>query len=182
MIGSSTTGTVLIIDPTFIPRVEALIAELERDLRPIANTPVDITQPGWGRRLRELPHPLDRVGIREKTEALLTEIISVYEQGSEEVREALRGLFTQYKAFSWAATLPAKTPTAESFRQSLLLFSLKDQGRDSRDALLLLRDLCHQARAAGVDTPPILTRVAELSSDLNKYGMGSTKQMLLKAC
>jgi len=29
---------------------------------------------------------------------------------------------------------------------------------------------------------PVLREIAEMSSDANKYGMGSTKQMLLRYC
>jgi hypothetical protein len=59
---------------------------------------------------------------------------------------------------------------------------MKDQGRDSRDALLTLQEICHEAVAAGADTAPVLREVAELSSSANKYGMGSTRDMLLKHC
>jgi hypothetical protein len=70
----------------------------------------------------------------------------------------------------------------EHLRRHLLLFSMKDQGRDSRDALLDLQDLCREARSAGVNLTPVLREVAELPSDKNKYGMGSTEDMLLRAC
>ena len=182
MIRKSPTVTLPIIDSKLPVEFEALVKELDECLRPIANTPVDITQPGWGRRLQQLAHPLDRAGIRQKTETLLSEIIAAYEKGNGESRQALRGLFAQYTAFAWAATVPLEPTTAQSFRQLLLLFSLNDQGRDSRDALLLLQDLCRGARAAGLKTESILRGVAELSSDINRFGMGSTKQMLLKAC
>ena len=56
------------------------------------------------------------------------------------------------------------------------------QGRDSRDALLWLQDLCREAKNAGVNPRPMLREVAELSSDKNKYGMGSTREMLFREC
>src|SRR5262245_22507431 len=112
-----------------LAKFEALVGELDQRLRPIADTPVDITQPGWGKRLRQLPHPLDQAGIRLQTEALLTEIISAYEQEDDESRRSLRLLFARYRAFGWAATLPLKPTTEGAFHKHLLLFSLKDQGR-----------------------------------------------------
>jgi len=55
---------------------------------------------------------------------------------------------------------------------------MRDQGEDSRDALLELQELCTQARAAGVNTAPILREVAQMSSDENRFGMGSTRSQL----
>ena len=161
---------------------ESRIIRLDERLRPIANRPVDVTQPGWWQRLAQRPHPLDAAGVRPETEDLLKELIDSYQGAGEEDREMMRDWFAKCRAFSWAASLPASPTTEEGFRQRLLLFSLKDQERDSRDALLLLQDLCREAGSAGVDTAPILREVAELSSDVNKHRMGSTKQMLLKAC
>jgi hypothetical protein len=161
---------------------ESRIADLERRLRPIADRPVDITLPGWGERLVKTPQPLDQTGVRPEMESLLRELTAVYQKTSEDVRVALRKLFADYRAFAWAASLPSKPRTAEGLRDQLLLFSLKDQGRDSRDALLELQHLCHEARNSGVDAAPILKEVAALSSEENKFKMGSTKEMLLKAC
>ncbi len=159
---------------------ELRIMDLEERLRPIANRPVDITQPGWGGRLMESPHPLDQAGVRPEAESLLEELISCYRTGTDDVRNAIRRLFVQYRGFAWAANLSFDPKTEEEFRRHLVLFSMKDQGRDSRDALMDLQYLCRKAASAGVSTTPLLNEVAELCSDQNKYGMGSTKQMLLK--
>jgi len=161
---------------------ELRIMDLEQRLSPIANRPVDITKPGWGLRLRQSPHPLDEAGVRRDAEILLEELISLYPGSAEESRQAVRKLFEKYHSFAWAASLSFEPTSEESFRRHLILFSIQDQGRDSRDALLSLQHLCREARSAGVNSPPVLREVAELSSDLNKYGMGSTKEMLLKAC
>jgi hypothetical protein len=158
---------------------ELRIMELEVRLRPIAKKPVDITKPGWGLRLAQCPHPLDEAGVRRETDMLLQELVNAYQAGVEDEREAVRKLFSQYRAFAWAATLPFAPTTEENFRQHLVLFSMKDQGRDSRDAILLLQDLGRQAKAAGVLIEPILKEVAELCSNRNRFGMGSTRDMLL---
>jgi hypothetical protein len=65
-------------------------------------------------------------------------------------------------------------------RQHLILFSMKDQGRDSRDALLTLQEIVREADTAGVDKAAALREVAAMSSSTNRYGMGSTRDMLLK--
>jgi len=109
---------------------ELRIMDLEERLRPIANKPVDITKPGWGLRLTQSPHPLDEAGVRLDAEMLLEELINFYRTSGEDGREAVRKLFGEYRAFSWAASLPFDPTTRENFRQHLLLFSMKDQGQD----------------------------------------------------
>lgn len=157
------------------------IKNLEDRLRPIANRPVDITKPGWSLNLKDRLHPLDEAGVRSEAESLLNEVIACYTTESEQGRQAIRKLFEENRALAWAASLPFEPTTPENFRQHLLLFSIKDQERDSRDAVLWLQYLCRTARYAGVNTADILREVAALSSDENKYGMGSTRQMLLGA-
>ncbi len=156
--------------------------DLEQRLRPIANRPVDITKPGWGARLAQSQHPLDEAGIRSEAESLLEELIGFYRASGDDERQAIRALFVEYRAFAWAASLPFRPTNEENLRRHLLLFSIIDLGRDSRDALLWLQDICREARNAGVSSGPVLREVAELSSDRNKYGMGSTREMLLRAC
>jgi hypothetical protein len=51
---------------------------------------------------------------------------------------------------------------------------------DTRDELLTLWDLCESAKNAGIDIAPILVEVAGVSSDVDRYGMGSIKEILLK--
>jgi len=159
---------------------ELQIMELEECLRPIAQRPVDVTQRGWLDRLQASMPPLDEAGVQEQAQDVVSELISAYAQGTEETRVAIRRLFTEYRCFSWAAAVPVARTNVESVRQHLILFSIKDQGRDSRDALLTLEEICRAAHAAGVRIAGLLHEVAAMSSDENRYGMGSTRQMLLK--
>ena len=161
---------------------ELRIMDLEERLGPIAHRPIDITKPGWGARLSQSQHPLDEAGIRSKAESLLEELIGFYRASGDGERQVIRGLFVEYRAFAWSASLPFGPTDEENLCRHLLLFSIKDQGCDSRDALLWLQDLCREARNAGVSSGPVLREAAKLSSDKNKYGMGSTKEMLLRAC
>jgi hypothetical protein len=57
-------------------------AALDERLRPIANRPVDIGDPGWLDRLRALPSPLDRAGIRPDAETLVREVSERYRTGT----------------------------------------------------------------------------------------------------
>ena len=155
------------------------VSILDAYLKPIAQRPVDIGDPEWFTKLTGGSHPLDEAGLRSQTESLLAEIIEYYLRGDDAARQAIREIFEKNHSFSWAATLHFPPTTPEDFRSHLILLAIKDQGLDSRDAILSLQDLCERASYAGVDTVPVLRDVAPLCSDENKYGTGSTRSMLL---
>ena len=152
---------------------------LDAYLRPIAQRPVDIRDPEWLSKLSGNPHPLDEAGVRSETESLLAEVLEYYLKRDDATRQAIRELFAKNRSFSWAATLPFPPTTPENFRSHLILLAINDQGLDSRDTILLLQDLCERASSADVDTEPVLREVAPLCSDEDKYGMGSTRSLLL---
>lgn len=153
--------------------------DLDGRLRSIARRPVDTNQPDWLERLQANKQPLDEAGVREETEGLLRDLISIYAQASGETRSTIRRLFVEYDSFAWAAALSTPWTTAAGFREHLILFSMKDQEKDCRDALLLLRSYVQDAAAAGVKTEETLREVAAMSSRVNRYGMGSTFEMLM---
>jgi len=155
------------------------IARLDAALRPIAQRPVGYFELLFKPRRRA--HPLDAAGVRVQAEQFLSELIEYYSTADADMRQAIRKLFEDHRSFSWAATFPFQPVTDESFRDHLILFSIKDHEQDTRDAIVLLHSLCEKARSAGVEIGPILNEIAELSSDVNKYGMGSTRSLLLKA-
>ena len=156
------------------------VSILEAYLRPIAQRPVDISEPNWFTKLHGAPHPLDEAGVRSETESLLTEMIEHYLRRDDATRQAIRELFAKNRSFAWAATLPFPPTTPERFRSHLILLSINDQGLDPRDLILSLQSICREASSAGVATAPVLRAVAALSSDKDRYGMGSTRSLLLK--
>ena len=155
------------------------IARLDAALRPIANRPVKFLALLF--KPRRHVHPLDDAGLRTQTGQFLFELIEYYPTADDEMRQTIRKLFADHPSFTWAASLPYEPVTDESFRAHLILLSIKDHERDTRDAIVLLHELCEKARSAGVNTGSILKEIAELSSDVNKYGMGSTRSLLLSA-
>jgi hypothetical protein len=161
----------------------AAIEHLEGLLRPIATRPVDITDPAWLTTLRRRDNPLDEAGVRHETRRLLLDIIDWYPTTTDAERADLRALVARHDSFAWAATFlfPFATADPAAVRQQLILFSILDQGRDSRDAMLWLRAFTAQARAAGIDVRGLLHEVAAVSSAVDRYGAGSTQTMLLQA-
>jgi hypothetical protein len=159
---------------------ELRIMEFEERLRSIAKRTADVTDPRWFERMQAAGHPLDEAGIRRDVEKLLNELIAGYAERDDETRIVLRRLFVQYPSFAWAAMLAEPKTTTNGLRQHLILFSMQDQGRDSRDALLELQALISEAARAGVPTVSLIREVAAISSSIDKYGMGSTRDMLLR--
>jgi hypothetical protein len=142
---------------------------------------VDITQPGWLANAATAPSPLDEAGVRDEAESLLRELLDYYGRAPADHRAEIRRLFVECPAFAWASRVPDDITSPETLRQHLLFFSIVDQGRDSRDALLWLRDVCRRAAALDMPLQAVLTAVAALSSDVDRYGMGSTRAQLLEA-
>jgi len=167
--------------------IEQAIAPLDAAIRPIAKSGIDVTKPGWLKRLRALklwPDPwqpaLDRAGVRAEADALVAEIIEFYAAGSDAEREAVRALFRKYDSFAWAVTLPQEPMTAELLLRTLLLFSIEDQEKDWRDAIVWLDGICARAAKAGLPLAKMLNEAAALSSDTAPFGPGrSTRKMLL---
>ncbi|HEU0294929.1 MAG TPA: hypothetical protein VFR47_19460 [Anaerolineales bacterium] len=155
------------------------IARLDAALRPVANRPVGCF--GLLFKPRRWTHPLDVAGVRAQAEGFLSEVIEYYPTADADMRQAIRKLFEDHPSFTWAATLPYQPVTDEHFRAHLILFSIKDHEQDTRDAIVLLYEICEKAEAADIKIGPILKEIAELSSDVNKYGMGSTRSLLLNA-
>jgi hypothetical protein len=147
-------------------------------IRPIATCPVGLGALHWLWKLVAGSHPLDEAGVRNEAETLLIEIVDAYATASSEERTAIRKMFKRQESFAWAAALPHPAKTPAEARRHLLHFSILDLGRDSRDAIVWLADICDAAVKAGVDLAPILREVAELSSAHDAHGMGSARQIL----
>jgi hypothetical protein len=165
-----------------LAEIEDGVARLDALFAPTAKAPVDTSDPDWDNRLvAELATPLmDQLGLRDRTESLLNAIIDRYAMGDEATREAIRALFDRYTSFRWAAHLPADVHTAANFRGHLIHLSARDQGADTRDEILTLDALCARAEEVGLDLAPILSEVAAMSSDVDRYGMGSTREVILR--
>lgn len=167
-----------------LPAWTAAVERIDAALESIATRPVALSElASLGERYAVL-NPLDEAGVRDAAAALLTDILDAYPRLNCAARIELRALFNQHRSLGWAAgfLLPAGTPAdMATLRRQLLLFSLLDQGPDSRDALLWLRSLCGRPGVDCARLPELLREVAALSSSTDRYHMGSTASMLAAA-
>lgn len=162
-----------------LDEIEAAVAGFDAALQPIGTRPVDLSDPQWPAKLGAGPPPLDEAGIRASVEPVLRAMLTHYATGDEPTRTAIRALFDRYTYFRWAAHV-RRDLTADGFRWRLVHLSARDQGADPRDELLALQADADEAFAAGIDVVPILREVAAISSDVDRYGMGSVRQFLLR--
>lgn len=160
-------------------RIRKELGQLDAILRQIASRPVDINDPNWQIKLKSL-RPLDEAGVRTEVESLLLEILVQYAAGSSVERDELRKLIAEFPSFAWAAIPPSAETVRETVRLRFIHFSLLDQGRDPRDAVLRFADLCQAEDIAIGDLKSIRSEVAQMSSNDNRSGFGSTRAMLLR--
>jgi hypothetical protein len=158
--------------------IEAEMARLDTIYRPVATKPVDVADldANTGAAIEA---DLARLAVADQSVAVLRAVIELYAAGDEVVRAAVRQLFDRYPSFRWAAHLPRDWDTAEEFRARVVHLSARDQGTDTRDEILALQDLRDQAQRAGIEADPVLDEVAAMSSDVDRYGMGSMRRVIL---
>lgn len=163
-----------------LAEIEHEIARLDAVYRPVATKPVDIMDPDAFKNMgARIQADLAQLAVDDQAEAVLRAVIELYAAGDETVRVAVRQLFDRYTSFRWAAHLPREWDTVEEFRAHLVHLSARDQGSDTRDEILGLQHLCDQALEAGIDVGPILDEVAAMSSDVDRYRMGSMRSVIL---
>lgn len=157
------------------------MSDLDAIYRPVVERPVDLSDPQAFTNLgATIEADLRRLNVGDRAQAVLRAVVQAYAGGDETVRAAIRRLFDRYTSFRWAANLPRQWRTAEEFRAHLIVLSARDQGADTRDEILAVQDLCDRARRYGIDVDPILEEVAAISSDVDRYGMGSMRGVLVR--
>jgi hypothetical protein len=166
---------------------ELAMERLDALYRPIARRKLDRNDPFWTdpdpdkvrKRGERISADLDALGVTDEAVTVLRSLIAAYEAGDEAVRVEIRSMFDRYRSFRWAAHLPREWHGAAEFRARLIRLSARDQGADTRDEILALWHLCDRARADGVDVEPIVVEVAGMSSTVDRYGMGSMRDVIL---
>ena len=127
------------------------IERLNQRLRPIADRPIP-----FGADFRTYQMPNDAAANQA-----LADAVELYSRSDATEREKIREIFRVNHAFAWAATLPFPPDSDDRFRKHLMHFSIIDQGRDWRDALLWMRDLLRSPFA----TREVVSEVAAMSGE-----------------
>ncbi|MGC4811114.1 hypothetical protein ACLQ29_11365 [Micromonospora sp. DT228] len=157
------------------------VAVIDILLRDIGHRPVDLTDPNWQAKLSAGLPPAEEAGVAAEAAAALTTLLDAYESGDEGVRDEVRQIFRAHRHFGWGVRLTGRwsSPAAE-LRRRLVHISARDQSEDPRDDLVGIWELCARARGRGVDVAPIIRAVADISGEVDHYGMGSTRLLILR--
>ncbi|MGW5577797.1 hypothetical protein [Micromonospora chokoriensis] len=156
------------------------VAVVDALLRDIADRPVDLTDPDWQAKLSAAEPPAEEAGVAAEA-AALTALLDIYESGDEAARDEVRRIFRAHRAFSWGVGLSGEFPSAAAeFRRRLVHISARDQCADPRDDLMQIWELCEWARDHGIDVEPVLHAVADISGEVDHFGMGSTNRLILR--
>ncbi|MGW4682552.1 hypothetical protein ACWEOS_29135 [Micromonospora taraxaci] len=157
------------------------VAVIDALLRDIADRPVDLTDPDWQAKLSAASPPAEEAGVAAEAAAALAALLDIYEFGDEAARGEVRRIFRTHRAFSWGAGLRGEFPSAAAeFRRRLVHISARDQNADPRDDLVEIWELCEWARDKGIDVEPVLHAVADISDEVDHFGMGATRQLILR--
>jgi hypothetical protein len=151
---------------------------LDSKLRPIVQQEVDINAPDWQEQLANMPHPADESGLHEEIASLFDEIVDQFETLDVEQRQAIINLMEKNESLMYSAVIEADLETLEGFRRNMILFVIADQGKDTRDAIVALGQYRELGQKHGYDVDAIFKKLASVASDHDKYGWGSTRDLL----
>lgn len=144
------------------------------------NKAFDLNVTDWEAQLERRQHPADASGLRNEIETLFEEIIDQFEGLSPQQRTQIIELMNEYQALIYAATIKADPSTYDGFRRAMILFVIKDQGKDTRDAILELSAYHAKAKNQGIDVGTIFKDMADIASTRDKFGWGTTRDLFLK--
>lgn len=153
---------------------------LDEQLHPIVHAEIDINAPDWLEQLENFPHPADSSGLRDEISSLFNQIVTKFESLNDEQRQRVIDLMDKKDSLMYSAVLDIDRSTPEGFRKHMILFVIEDQGKDTRDAIMALDHYRKDAEEHGINVNLIFQEMAKIASTRDKYGWGTTRDLLLK--
>ncbi len=154
------------------------VQSLDSRLRPVVHKEVDINAPGWQEKLANMPHPADESGLRNEITVLFDEIVDHFESFDRNQRQAIIDLMDKNDSLMYSAVICDDLETREGFRRNMILFVIADQGKDTRDAIVALGHYHEIGQKHGYDVEAIFEGLASIANSHDKYGWGSTRDLL----
>lgn len=142
-------------------------------IEPILNRPytADTTR-------EKIMEEINALNITSEVNQLIREIISYFPKLSANERQSISDIIVEKEVFIWGSDLFRKIESEEDFRNRILWFIIKDQGRDSRDAILEFQGIMSIGQGLKLNITPILKAYLPYASKKDRYGMGSTYQLI----
>lgn len=145
---------------------------LDSMIRPILDTPYTGESDSFYKELQVLD-------LKDLANAIVNQLIDQFPKLNARERLSLSELVDQYNGVTWLTDITTKVETIEAFKANLIWFVIRDQEKDTRDAILSLRSLIEKGRALDYPVKALLQEVSELASQEDKYGWGSTRNLIL---
>ena len=158
---------------------EAEFKRLNAQAAPIVNTPVALASLDANLSQREEG---TIAGVANDAQPILSEIIEEYIRGDDTLRKAIRNLFAKYDSLAWAAHYKMKDSSSAEVKRYVASLSIEDQGKDTRDYLMSCSAIFTNLQTKGIPYKKELREVVAISAKNDKYGMGSTVQILSEWC
>ncbi len=145
---------------------------LDSMARPILETPYTGESDSFYKQIQAL-------GLKDRANSIVNQLIDQFPKLNARDRLSLSELVNQYDGVNWLTDITEKVETYEAFKASLMWFVICDQGRDTRDAILSLRSFITKGETHDYPVKALLQEISELASDKDKYGWGSTRDLIL---
>ena len=163
-------------DSELVDEWEIRIKKIDSLVRPIAKAPVDLDK--LDAFLASPPSPLDDAGCRSECESLVSEIVDHYINLNRQLKDRVQHLFDDNSSFSWAGSLPEAPLSDLEFERRLILFIIRDQSPDPRDAIMQLEALLDRAQSRDLNTRSVLKKLLPHANNQQKWGFPSTRNLL----
>lgn len=153
---------------------------LEQHLKPIVDATFSSSSDPWDEDAIPEPYKTQNKKLRPDIQNLFDDILNQFENFTPDQRQKIIDLMYRQEALIWSSRIEEDRDTPDGFRKHMIFFVLMDQGKDTRDALLALQQNQINANKAGINTDAIFKEMAELASTKDKFGWGSTRDLLLR--
>lgn len=117
------------------------------------------------------------LGIHEGVRAWAEDLILHFPYLTTQQKESVYSLKYNNSSIDWACPILEQSESIEAFRKKLIWFVIDDQGKDTRDAILRLKSYFEEGKMKDYPVQAIFSETADLASEKDKYGMGSTRNL-----
>lgn len=137
-----------------------------------------LVQPHDSNSAKKINQEIEALAIGPELTQILTQIRQAYPTLNASQRTSVIELMAKNHYVHWADTTNYSVTGAASFERAVLWFIIKDQGRDTRDAILELNQIVRQGQQLEINTNQVLKKMLPLAATQDKFGWGSTHALI----
>ncbi len=146
---------------------------LDSRVKPLINAPYTGDSSSFYQELHAL-------GLKSRADVIVQQIVAEFPELTAENRRRVSELVNRHGGINWLTDFMRKVESIEAFRMSLTWFVIMDQGKDTRDAILELESYISKGKTLGYPVKALLQEISRMASEQDRYGWGSTQDLILK--